>query len=122
MTEVMTKVEEFYFGDGEDQGEHIFKKFAEKHMALFETEENAEDTEHKLEYTQAYKEFQSLFETKLEEIVKSCSTTPEEFYTQIKEASEQKDENAEAFVTIMLALTDYASFYEMMIQQKNDSG
>lgn len=28
---IMEKIEEFYFGDGEECGEAIFNKFAEKH-------------------------------------------------------------------------------------------
>ncbi len=31
----MNKIESFYFSDGEDSGEAIFNKFAEKHSALF---------------------------------------------------------------------------------------
>ena len=35
LEEVMNQIEEFYFGDGEDSGEHIFNRFAEKHAHLF---------------------------------------------------------------------------------------
>ena len=35
LEEVMQKIEEFYFGDGEDSGEQIFNRFAEKHAHLF---------------------------------------------------------------------------------------
>jgi hypothetical protein len=49
IAQVMEKVEEFYFGDGEENGEVIFNKFAEKHAALFDTECDAVETENKLE-------------------------------------------------------------------------
>jgi hypothetical protein len=35
LQEVMQKIEEFYFDDGEDSGEQIFNRFAEKHAHLF---------------------------------------------------------------------------------------
>ena len=35
LEEVMHKIEEFYFDDGEDSGEQIFNRFAEKHAHLF---------------------------------------------------------------------------------------
>jgi hypothetical protein len=49
INEVMDKVEEFYFGDGDDSGEAIFNKFAEKHAHLFTEECDAIGQENKLE-------------------------------------------------------------------------
>jgi len=39
---VMNKIEDFYFGDGEQCGEYIFNEFAKKHHHLFEAECDAE--------------------------------------------------------------------------------
>lgn len=50
----MNKIESFYFSDGEDSGEAIFNKFAEKHSALFAEACDAEGMENKLEYTPIY--------------------------------------------------------------------
>jgi hypothetical protein len=46
---VMEKVEDFYFGDGEDSGEKIFNAFAAKHAHLFDDECDAVETENKLQ-------------------------------------------------------------------------
>ena len=53
----MSKIESFYFADGEDSGEAIFKAFATKHAKLFEDGCDALGTENKLEYTAVYNEF-----------------------------------------------------------------
>ena len=45
----MDRIEEFYFSDGEDSGEAIFNRFAEKHAELFDAGFNAQDGENKLE-------------------------------------------------------------------------
>ena len=50
LSQVMEKIEEFYFGDGPDSGETIFNAFAEKHSKLFAAECDALDGENKLEY------------------------------------------------------------------------
>jgi hypothetical protein len=52
--EVMEKIEEFYFGDGENSGEQVFNRFAVKHSHLFEDGCDAVTGENKLEYTQVY--------------------------------------------------------------------
>lgn len=49
LKEVMQKVEEFYFEDGEESGEEIFNRFAEKHAHLFEEGVDAHGAENKLE-------------------------------------------------------------------------
>ncbi len=49
ISQVMEKVEEFYFGDGEDTGEVIFNKFAAKHAHLFDEDCDAVESENKLE-------------------------------------------------------------------------
>ena len=49
VAQVMEKVEDFYFGDGEESGEIIFNKFAEKHAQLFDEECDAVESENKLE-------------------------------------------------------------------------
>ena len=52
MGEAMQAIEEFYFGDGEECGEQMFKQFAEKHVDVFKGAGGGDDeevTEHKLE-------------------------------------------------------------------------
>ncbi len=49
VAKVMEKVEDFYFGDGEENGEVIFNKFAAKHAQLFDENCDAVESENKLE-------------------------------------------------------------------------
>ena len=63
---VMSKIETFYFADGEDSGEAIFKAFASKHAHLFEDDCDALGSENKLEYTAVYNEFCQVFEQHIE--------------------------------------------------------
>jgi len=46
---VMTKIEEFYFEDGENNGEAIFHDFASQHHHVFDQLADPECIEHKLE-------------------------------------------------------------------------
>lgn len=46
---VMDKIEDFYFGEGETGGEHLFNEFASRHHHLFEDGCDAEQMENKLE-------------------------------------------------------------------------
>ena len=62
----MSKIESFYFANGEDSGEAIFKAFAAKHAKLFEDGCDALGTENKLEYTAVYNEFCLVFEQHIE--------------------------------------------------------
>jgi len=49
LQEIMERIENFYFSDGEDSGEAIFNRFAEKHAHLFEDGFEAQAAENKLE-------------------------------------------------------------------------
>ena len=69
---VMSKIETFYFADGEDSGEAIFKSFASKHAQLFEEDCDALGSENKLEYTAVYNEFCQVFEQHIERKKQIC--------------------------------------------------
>ena len=45
----MDKIEEFYFGDGEQGGEALFNKFATEKHEVFEADCDAEGAENKIE-------------------------------------------------------------------------
>ena len=50
MAVVMEKIEDFYFGEGEESGEAMFKAFADKHAHHFKNHDPSnESAEHKLE-------------------------------------------------------------------------
>lgn len=110
---VMRKVEDFYFGDGECTGEQIFNTFAKRHAHLFTAESKATGAENKLEHTLAYQEFQQLFESKIDEIVRSEGRSVEEFFKLLQEKAND-DDDCKVFIQVLLSVSDYASFVEMM--------
>ena len=118
--QIMNDIEMFYFSDGDDSGEAIFNRFAEKHHESFEEGCDATQMENKLEYTQIYKEYQDLFESKIEEIIKRAAVDPEEFLKMMNEKS-KTDEQAEMFLQILLSCTDFTNFVEMMRSYKKST-
>jgi hypothetical protein len=63
---VMNTIEAFYFDDGPESGEQIFKTFADKHDHLFPDDFDADSGDNKLEYTTIFNEFQAGFEAHIE--------------------------------------------------------
>ena len=70
--------------------------------------------EHKLEYTEAYKEFQQLFEEKIEQLINKAGVSEEEFVEAIKERS-KTDPEVKMFLDILISVSDYSTFVEMMV-------
>eukprot|EP00347_Sterkiella_histriomuscorum_P019658 403340779 len=117
LRELMQKVEEFYFDDGEDSGEEIFNRFAAKHAHLFDDGVDAREVENKLEYTQVFKEYQELFEAKIESLIKDSGVSVEEFFEILKKKSED-DEEAKIFVQIMLSQANEISRSRVLPHQQ----
>ena len=70
-------------------------------------------------YTQVYNEFCTLFEKKIEQIVESCEVKPEDFFNALKRESEKSDDCA-FYVEILLAVTEFQNFVDMMKHYKRD--
>jgi len=113
MSTAMSRIESFYFEDGEEAGETLFNRFASKYSQLFSASSSAEGEENKLEHTAAYREFVQLFEGKLESIIAEEGLDVLTFFNQMKRDAEQ-DEDVKVFAQILLAVTDYRSFVSMM--------
>ncbi|CAI2380264.1 unnamed protein product [Moneuplotes crassus] len=116
----MDAISDFYFGESEDSGEQMFKKFANKHKELFDVTEGTDMEEHKLEFTDVYKEFQTLFETKIEELVEKSGASSEEFVEALK-ARSKTDEEVKMFLEIIVSVADYQNFLEMMVAHASTS-
>lgn len=134
LAEVMDKIETFYFGDGEDSGEAVFNSFAAKHADLFDTGCDALEDENKLEYILILNfvadtprsmrssrlssipksRVISIFITIPSDLVRQCDISVERFFEIVKKKSEEGDSEAKMFVAIMLSVSDYANFVEMM--------
>ena len=72
------------------------------------------ETENKLEHTIAYQEFQNIFETKLEELISSEGLTVVQFFTELQSQAKD-DEDWKVFIQVLLSVSDYTSFVEMMV-------
>jgi hypothetical protein len=121
MERAMRKIEDFYFGEDENTGEQMFNSFAQKYSHLFSSDMRATEGENKLEHTLAYQEFQSLFESKLDELVCSEGLSVDEFFKLLQSQS-REDEDCEVFIQVILSISDYASFVEMMAAYCKNAG
>ena len=119
MQKAMDTIQDFYFGDSEDCGEVMFKKFAEKHSKTFKKGKDQPPDEHKLEYTQVYNEFQDVFEKKIEELIEKAECSQEEFVSAITEKS-KSDQEIKMFLEILTSVSDYTTFIEMMEDYVDD--
>ena len=54
------------------------------------------------------------------EIIKSCDISVEKFFEIIKQKSQEEDSEAKIFVTIMLSVSEYTNFVEMMRAYKRE--
>ena len=72
---VMERVEAFYMGEGENNGEAIFNEFAKKHEGIFEGNFTDSDAEQKLEYTNVFNEYQQVFEGHIERMIQECDVS-----------------------------------------------
>ena len=68
-------------------------------------------------WAQVYKEFQALYEGKLEEFLASKNIDHVDFATACKAALDKGDANSDkAFVTILLSMAEYQYFVKMMCE------
>jgi The ARF-like 2 binding protein BART len=112
----MRKIEDFYFNDTENDGEALFNSFAKKYVQIFSADMVVTENENKIEHTLAYQEFQSIFEAKLDELVRSEGLTVEEFFKELQsQANDEEDEDSKVFIQVLLSVSDYTSFVEMMV-------
>ena len=117
---VMGEVEVFWMSDDENSGEAIFNKFAEKHAAVFDgAYADPENNDNKLEYTTAHKEFQQLYEAKIEELITAQGVQVVDFFTALEAASKGDDSMAPFYVEMLMSVADYQQFILMMKDYKN---
>eukprot|EP00743_Colponemidia_sp_Colp-15_P006544 GILK01007052.1.p1 GENE.GILK01007052.1~~GILK01007052.1.p1 ORF type:complete len:127 (+),score=25.94 GILK01007052.1:30-383(+) len=108
--DIVDKVREWFFND---ETWSIFEDFANEHCGIFDSVD-----EQKLEYTVLYQKFQQVFESKVEEFCVSQGSTVEEFQNTLAKKV-QHDADTDMFVQVMLAMTDYESFIELMHERKS---
>ncbi len=71
--------------------------------------------EHKLEYTELHKEYETFFESKLEKFVLNAGTTPEDLLSELeKQIAAEPQGDAAQMVEFLTASADYDVFLSMM--------
>lgn len=111
--EIVSKVQEFFFADYTLT--RSFEAFVKEKAGIVDPE----SSEYKLEYTQLYDEFKSIFEDQMEGfIVNKLGVSINRFYEALKsKTDEDADCNAAAFGQILLAVSDFDVFMTMMKEE-----
>ena len=116
----MGNMEEFWMSDAEDGGEAIFNKFAEKYADKFTGDYASPDqNDNSLEYTTIHKEYQTLFESKMEEIITSSGFSVEQFYKALAESQTSEESMSSFYIEMLTSIADYEQFVVMMKDYKS---
>ena len=81
--------------------------------------ELGKSTENNFKFTELFKEFQIIYEQKLEELINSKGITSEQFYNGLSRRCEEDDQEVILFVDIINEIINYNSFIEMMANLVN---
>ena len=71
-------------------------------------------------YTEVYKEYCTLFESTIEKLISSSGYTTEQFYTALQAKTKEEDAECEFYVEMLLAVTDFTQFVQMISHYKRD--
>ena len=112
-------LENFLFGKSGDCGEKLFIDFAKENKVHFANANLGKSTENNFLFSELFKNFQNIYEKKLEEIIKSCGISSEQFYKGLSRRCEEDDQEIILFVDIMNEIINYNSFIEMMANLVN---
>mmetsp|Transcript_18844 Transcript_18844/g.31539 ORF Transcript_18844/g.31539 Transcript_18844/m.31539 type:complete len:177 (+) Transcript_18844:244-774(+) len=108
--EILGKVQEFFYCN--DALAEFFENYikSESHVVDLKSDE------YKLEYTQVFENYKSLFEEKLEGfITRDLNISINDFYFALKEKTDAGEDSSEAvFAQILIAVTDFDVFMTMM--------
>ena len=97
----------------------LFIDFAKENKAHFAKANLGKSTENNFLFSELFKNFQNIYEKKLEEVIKSCGISSEQFYKGLSRRCEEDDQEIILFVDIMNEIINYNSFIEMMANLVN---
>lgn len=66
-----------------------------------------------------FNEFCQKFEEHIERIIKTCGVSVEQFFSALKILAD-KDEENKFYVDVLLSVTEYSNFVDMMRNYKNE--
>ena len=108
---IVAKVGRYFFDDPSFAG--VFERWVEEKAPLIDP--TLDPDAYSLEYTELYEEFKALYEGLLEKYIVKEGSSVEEFYAELREATERDEDSSEALMgQIMLATTDFDVFMIMM--------
>ena len=119
INDTIETLENFLFGKKGDCGEKLFLDFAKENKKHFANANLGKSTENNFLFSELFKNFQNIYEKKLEEIINSCGLSSDQFYKGLSKRCEEDDQEIILFVDIMNEIINYNSFIEMMANVVN---
>ena len=119
INDTIETLENFLFGKSGDCGEKLFIDFAKENKKHFAKANLDKSTENNFLFSELFKNFQNIYEKKLEEIINSCGLSSDQFYKGLSKRCEEDDQEIILFVDIMNEIINYNSFIEMMANLVN---
>ena len=119
INDTIETLENYLFGKSGDCGEKLFIDFAKNNKQHFIDAKLGQSTENNFEFSELFKQFQTIYEQKLEEIIKTNGINSEQFYKGLSRRCEEDDQEVILFVDIMNEIINYNSFIEMMANLVN---
>ena len=119
INDTIETLENFLFGKKGDCGEKLFLDFAKENKKHFANANLGKSTENNFLFSELFKNFQNIYEKKLEEIINSCGLSSDQFYKGLSKRCEEDDQEIILFVDIMNEIINYNSFMEMMANLVN---
>ena len=119
INDTIETLENFLFGKSGDCGEKLFLDFAKENKKRFANANLGKSTENNFLFSELFKNFQNIYEKKLEEIINSCGLSSDQFYKGLSKRCEEDDQEIILFVDIMNEIINYNSFIEMMANLVN---
>ena len=119
INDTIETLENFLFGKKGDCGDKLFLDFAKENKKHFANANLGKSTENNFLFSELFKNFQNIYEKKLEEIINSCGLSSDQFYKGLSKRCEEDDQEIILFVDIMNEIINYNSFIEMMANLVN---
>jgi GTP1/Obg family GTP-binding protein len=97
----------------------VFRDFFAKHADVFYEAPQTICGEQNLEYYGLFQEYLKLYENTLQDYIESLNVSVEEFYRELADVMNDpdiKDKKLLHFANYLVACTDYASFYKVMVR------
>ena len=100
LDDTIETIENYLFGKGGNCGEKLFIDFPKANKKYFANAGLGKSTENDFKFSELFQQFQTIYEGKLEELIKSKGMTSEQFYNGLSKRCEEDDQEIILFVDI----------------------